>query len=99
MDEAALMRRRQAAGNLGAEACDLGVVKSAALVHPDVQRLPLEELHGQEGKVVFLAHLMDGDDVIALDRRHGPRLAQKALLGGLVQGELRPHDLQRDRAL
>ena len=56
MDEAALMRRRQAAGNLGAEACDLGVVKSAALVHPDVQRLPLEELHGQEGKVVFLVH-------------------------------------------
>ena len=48
---------------------------------PVVQRLALEERHGQEGDAAVLADLIDGDDVVVLDGGRGPGLAQEALPG------------------
>jgi hypothetical protein len=55
---------------------------------------PFEELHRQEGNAAVLADLVDGDDVIVLDRGRRPRLAQEALPGTLAGGHGRQHRLE-----
>ena len=59
-----------------------GSGSSAFAAEALVERLALEELHGQEGHAAVLAHLVDGDDVVVLDGRRRLRLAQEALAGG-----------------
>ena len=64
-----------------------------------VERLALEELHGQEGHAAVLADLVDGDDVIVLDRRRRLGLAQEALPGAGAGGQGRQHGLEGHQAL
>ena len=48
---------------------------------PVVERLAVEELHGQERDAVVLADLVDGDDVVVLEGGGGAGLAQEARRG------------------
>ena len=80
MDQAALVGGRQPVGHLAADAQHLGQRQARpSRSQPVLQRLAVEELHGQERHAAVLADLVDGDDVVVLDGGGGPGLAQEAL--------------------
>ena len=81
VDQPALVGRRQSPRHLPADAEHLGQRELALALQSRVERLAFEELHGQEGHAAILADLVDGDDVVVLDRRRGSGLAQEALPG------------------
>ena len=95
MDQLPLVRRRQTQRDLAADAQHLGHRQLALALQALVERLAFEELHGQEGHAAVLADLVDGDDVIVLDRCRRPRLAQEALPGRCAGGQRRQHRLER----
>jgi len=66
VDETAVVGRFQPLGHLTADAQDLRRRQLSALLEPIVQRLALQEFHGQERDAAFFANLVDGDDVIVL---------------------------------
>ncbi len=71
-----------------------GERQRGAPAQPLLQALALEELHGEVGDVLVLADLVDGDDVVVLEGGAGPGLAEEALAGHRVAGELRQDHLQ-----
>src|SRR5262249_7165049 len=86
-------------GNFPADTQHLGHGQPAAfVVKPIFQRLPLEQLHRQEGDAAVFADLVDRDDVLVLDGGGGPRLVQEALAVGLGD-DGRPHRLESNAAL
>ena len=73
---------------------------SALALEPVVERLALEELHGQERDAAILADLVDGDDVIVLDWRGRLRpRAGSARRPTASGGQRRQHRLEGDEAL
>ena len=79
MNQAGLVGRRQPLGRFAADAQDFRQRQPAFAPEPVVERFALEELHRQERDAAVLADLVDGDDVIVLDRRGRLRLAQESL--------------------
>src|SRR5439155_1452231 len=67
-------------------------------LQPGVQGFPFEELHCQEGDTVVLAHLVNGDDVVVLERGRRPRLAQEALPRSVADSQPRPDRLEGHQA-
>ena len=72
--------------------------------HPGVQILAVEQLHGEKGQALGaagrrLTDLIDHGDVVVLERRHRPRLAEKALPQLRVVGRTLAEHLDRDRPL
>jgi hypothetical protein len=91
--------RGQAVGDFPADAQHLGQRQPAAgPLQPLFERLAAEQLHGQERHAAVLADLIDGDDVLVLDGRGQPGLAQEAAVELGVGRQGRPHDLQGHRA-
>ena len=73
VDQAALVGRRQALGRSPGRCAAPPASGSLPLaLEAVVERLAFEELHGQEGDAAVLADLVDGDDVVVLDRRPRP---------------------------
>ena len=94
VDQPALVGRRQSQGHLPADAQHLGHRELALALQSHVQRLAFEKLHGQEGHAAILADLVNGDDVVVLDRRRGSGLTQEALPGTLAGSQGRQHRLE-----
>ncbi len=67
-----------------------------ASVQPLGQRHPLQVLHGQERDAAFLPDLVDGDDVVVLDRGGRPGLASEPLGDSRGIRDFRPDDFQGD---
>ena len=67
-----------------------------ASVEPLGQRHSLQVFHGQERDTVFLPDLVDGDDVVVLDRGGRPSLAREPLRDSRGIRDLRPDDFQGD---
>ncbi len=68
------------------------------LVEEVLERLPLDELHGEPGDAVLGARVVDAHDVRVVDPRERLRLALEALEELAVARERRLEDLERDRA-
>jgi hypothetical protein len=96
VDETALVGRLQPERDLPPQAQNLGDGRLAAALEPAVQRQTFEEFHREERHAAVLADLVDGDDMVALHGGGGLGLAQEAAVGGLVGGQFRFHDLERD---
>ena len=62
------------------------------------QRLAVDELHRDEGRLAFAADLVDRDDVGMVQRRGGPRLLLEPREAFAVGRERLGKDLQRDFA-
>ena len=58
------------------------------------ERLPFEQLHGDERDAVVLIDLVDGADVGVVERRGGSRLAQEALERSFVFGHALGEELE-----
>ena len=89
MNEAMLVSRRQPQGNLPADAQHLGDGQFALALQPGVQRLSLEQGHGQEGNVVAardgdFTDLKNGYDVVVLDGGSRLGLAEETLFTKIV---------------
>src|SRR5262249_15633633 len=69
-----------------------------AAVQVAVERLTLEQLHGEERGAVRLTDLVNGDDVVVRQGGGGTGLAQKAVAVCGAGGQARLHHLQRDGA-
>jgi hypothetical protein len=63
------------------------------------QRLPLDQLHGQEVQPLVLFDRIDGDDARVVERRDRARLALEPLQVLQLRGARRGEDLERDLAL
>ncbi len=99
VDQSARVRRRQARRDLPADTQDLGQRRHFRVLEPALQRLALEQGHGEVGNAVVLADLIDGDNVIVLDGGGGAGLAEETLAAGRIAGHRAAHDLERDGAL
>nr|WP_238705462.1 hypothetical protein [Serinicoccus profundi] len=63
------------------------------------QRRALDELHRQEDDLLVLTLVVDTDDVRVGQPRRSAGLGDEAPHEGVVVGQVRPHDLERDRAV
>jgi hypothetical protein len=99
MNQPAFVSGRQSLGNLAANPHNLGDREVGLSPQKILQRLALEQRHGQEGNAVVLADLVDGHDVIVLQVGRRPRLAQKALTGTGITGIAGQHDFEGHRTL
>jgi hypothetical protein len=93
MNQAALVRRRQAERHLAADAQYVQERQSAFALQPIVECLALQQRHRQERDAALLADLPDGNDVIVIQRRRCTRLAQESLAADRHGGNVRPHHL------
>ena len=96
MNDVAAVRRVQRIGDLDRELERLVAGKRLA-VDAFLQRLPFEPLHHDEGPALVLADFVNDADVRMIQRRRGPRLADKPLERGLVGRHLGRQELQRHR--
>jgi hypothetical protein len=99
MDQPRLMRGAQSLGNFLADAHDLIDGQPLRFLPVSIERLALQEGHGNEGNAVVLADFVDRANEIACDTGGGTGFAQEALAILRVAGNLRLHDLQGDAAL
>ena len=93
MDQALLVSGGQAGGDLAADAEDLLQLQRAFAVDFVLERLAVDELHHQVGRLVRVVDGVDRDDVIVMHGRGGRGLAEEALDGGRIGGQLRGHHL------
>ncbi len=63
-----------------------------------LQRLPLEQLHGEERPTFVFVNVVDGADVGVIERRGGAGLALEAFECGTVPSQLFGEEFERDRA-
>ncbi|HEY8379440.1 MAG TPA: hypothetical protein VIK91_23270 [Nannocystis sp.] len=98
VDEAGLVRRREAAAGLNEGVEDLGPGALLAAA-PGLQGLAADELHGDEDLVVVDPDLVDDGDVGVRDLRHRLRLVVEAQAAVAVGGALPAEDLERDLAI
>ena len=63
------------------------------------QRFAVEQLHDEKRLPVIFVELVERTDVRMADARGGARLAPEALARAFVRQRVRPHDLDRDRAI
>ena len=98
MDQPRPVRRGEAGGHLAADPERQVDRRRLAALEPALERDPLEELHGEERDLALLADLIDRDDVVVLDRRGGPCLAEESVLGLRGVGQLGADHLQRHGA-
>jgi hypothetical protein len=87
----------EAIGDLDAEVEHLADFQRPALDHL-IERLALEQLHGDELRTVVLVDLVDRADVRMVQRRGGPRLAQEAIQRVLIVCAIRWQEFQRHLA-
>ena len=101
MDDAVVVGVVERAADLAAVLGDLLEGEHALRRLQDVrQALAGQELHGEEGRVAFLADVEDGDDVGMRERARRLELALEPGLQlvelGLLEAGLGPHHLDRD---
>jgi hypothetical protein len=97
VDDAGGVGLRKRAGD-GADHRDRGphAERSVAL-HPLAEALTVEQLHGdEEGAVVILSEVVEGDDVGVLQLADGSRLLDEALHRQVVVGQHRADALEGD---
>ena len=99
MNQAVLVCRDQPTADLDAQAQQLGHAGPAAMPQPAIERFAAQEFRREVGNILVYADLMNGNDVIALQRRHHARFTQKALARHRVLRDLRLHDLERHQPL
>ncbi|HEY8550615.1 MAG TPA: hypothetical protein VIL35_11715 [Vicinamibacterales bacterium] len=97
MDEALLVQRLQRAED-GQRDADGLVLRQHAAQQPARQRFALEELHGDEEVLAFLAHVEHLADVRVADAGGGAGLPPQAIPGAPVQPVAAQH-LHRDTAM
>ena len=73
-------------------------VERAVLLEQVLRVGPVDVPHRDPEDAVFLARLVDRDDVRVVERRCEPRLAREPLAEGLVLAQLRREQLERDGA-
>ena len=89
----------QARGNLAGDGHSLAGRQLAVAFQPGAERLAVQQLHGQVRRAAVLAHLVDRDDMVVLDRRRRPSLAQEPCPRRLAGRLRRLHHLQRHAPL
>ena len=99
MDQAALMGRLKTFRDLAADAQDLRNGQDALLLQPIFEAHAFEKRHGDVGNATIFTDLVDGDDMVVIEFGRRSGFAQEALPGVPLFGDLREHDLERDRAL
>ena len=99
MDQAARVRRRQALGNLLPDAQHLGNWQPSFSFQALLQGFPLEKLHGHEQHSAVFIHPVNGNQVIVLDRRGRPGLAEKALASGSASRQRGTQRFDGDQAV
>ena len=60
-----------------------------------IERLSLQERHGNEQDAAFFAHMENGDDVVALEFRGAHGLTPEPLARLRIGGYLGPHHFER----
>ena len=99
MDQAEIMSGGQALSHFPADAQRLRQGQNRFTFQPGIERLSLQELHGQVRNAAILADLKNRDDMMVLDGRGRSGLAQKTLLGRDAGGDARQHRLDGHHAL
>ena len=95
VDDAPGVGRIERLGDLRAEFDDQAGVQRPAR-QAMLQRLPLQEFHGDEGLAVVLADFVDRANVRVVQRRCGASLTQKPLKSQLFARNAFRKELQRD---
>ena len=75
-----VVRGGEALGDLTADLEHFGQRQHVIAFETFVERFTAQELHGEKWSAAVFAHLIDADDVVVLERRRRPCLAQKAFL-------------------
>jgi hypothetical protein len=88
------VRRRHTAHRRDQQLDDVAGVEAAS-IEGGGQRLALQVLHDEERRPVVLADVVHVDHVGVVDAPGSLRLADEALHGALVRGELGQHPLER----
>jgi hypothetical protein len=97
VDDAPAVGRVQGVGNLYAEIHDLRWVEGAT-ADAVLERVSLQELHGDEGPSFVLVDVVDRADVGMVEGRGGPGLPPEPLQRGVASEEPVGKELERDRA-
>ena len=98
VDDAALVRRGEAAGELPGVVDGLARRQRAVLAKARAQRLALEELRDDVALIALAAEVVDGQDVRMIEHPRGARLLLETPQGvGIVREAARQH-LHRDVA-
>ena len=98
MDQARLVSRGEAGSGLAADAEDVFQLEGAFAVDFVLERLALDELHHQVGRLMRIVDGVDRDDVLVMDGRGGCGFAEEPLDGDGIGGQLRGHHFDRDDA-
>ena len=97
MDDAFRMGRVERVGNLRGQV-QQHMERHRPTADPLLQRLPLQQFHGDEAMAFVFADFVDRADVRMVQRRGRARLAEKTLQGLVVARNLARKKLQRDAA-
>ena len=95
MHDAGAVRRIEAVGDPDRDVHDLGH-RQPVVQQVGVERLALEQLHGDERLAVLFADLVNRADVRMIERRGRARLEPEALGGLRVALQIVRQELQRD---
>jgi hypothetical protein len=98
MDDAVGVSVLERVGQLPAETAHALRVEAPATEHP-IQRLAVDQLHGEKGDAVGLTHLVYGADMGMAQRRRGPRLLDQPPRGVRVRSGVHVQQLERHGAL
>ena len=99
MDQILLMGGSEPGGRLAADADDFLQRQLPVFLEKLIEGRAFEQLHCKKGNAAVFVHLVNADDIIALQSGGGAGLAQESSFGSLIRGELRQHHLERDPAI
>src|SRR5262249_33783583 len=97
VDEPALVGRRETGSDLTPPSQDRPQRGARVVLQPDTERLTFKQWHGEERCRAWFINVVDRDNMVVRDRRHGPPLAQEAGTGIRLLCQARTKELQRDR--